>query len=463
MQNVIATMRGPIPWYIPSGSPMWFRWPKTSARRRDETRENASLRSGLDGITFKTLGRRIVNAQWPEWRPFEAVAPQEVASRSLAILGAAVMGLKCYSTEGIELSFVHDQGSWHALRARNAAEKHLRFDCCDAGVVLKTSRLGTRYFAHKARGTCATAPETPEHLMAKAMICETIIGVGWHVEPEQRLPDTEGLCIADVLAKRTPASLRGIAFEIQWSPQTLEVTAQRTARYTSQGIRTVWLMRQHDIPVSKDMPAVRLVHDGSGFSVVLPSERYVQGRSRFGPRTLRETDCWSSPIALARFIEGVLDSRFTFGLPDRVRVTVMIERTPSSCYRCGRDIVWINGVVLHPGERFSGYSAVHLTLLELGDKDTDLSRRIVVALAERTRHISCAAEIKRMYSRTLRKDYLANACRICGSLQGAGHVYWSNDTEFFEEPLEFECDSNEIGLMADGPIADSWSFKPWRS
>lgn len=373
------------------------------------------------------------------------------------------MGLKCYSTEGIELSFMHDQGSWHALRARNAAEKHLRFDCCNAGVVLKTSRLGTRYFAHKARGTCATAPETPEHIMAKAMICETIIGVGWHVEPEQRLADTEGLCIADVLAKRTPASPCGIAFEIQWSPQTLEATAQRTARYASHGIRTLWLMRQHDIPVSKDIPAVRLVHDGSGFSVVLPSERYVQGRSRFGSRTLREADCWAPPIALARFIEGVLDSRFTFGLPDRVRVTVMIEGTPSSCYRCGRDIVWINGVILHPGERFCGYSALHLSLRELGDKDTNLSRRIAAAVAERVRHIPCAAEIKRMYSRTIGGSYLANTCRICGSLQGAAHVYWSNDTEYFKEALEFERDSTEFQLMADAPIADSWSFEPPRS
>ncbi len=49
---------------------------------------------------------------------------------------------------------------WEALSARNRQDRHLRMPCCGAQVVLRTSPLGTHFFAHKAReGTCS-GPET---------------------------------------------------------------------------------------------------------------------------------------------------------------------------------------------------------------------------------------------------------------------------------------------------------------
>lgn len=49
---------------------------------------------------------------------------------------------------------------WSALTVSNRRIRHLRMVCCPSPVVLKTSRLGTRFFAHHALGGCASGDET---------------------------------------------------------------------------------------------------------------------------------------------------------------------------------------------------------------------------------------------------------------------------------------------------------------
>lgn len=65
------------------------------------------------------------------------------------------------------------------LRAANAAACDLRMPCCGAAVVLRTSPLGTRHFAHARRGPCTSAPETAEHLLAKRVVVEGIKRTEW--------------------------------------------------------------------------------------------------------------------------------------------------------------------------------------------------------------------------------------------------------------------------------------------
>ena len=65
------------------------------------------------------------------------------------------MPLRCLDHHGTTIEandFTDDE--WQALRLRSRSEVHLRMPCCSTRAVLKTSPLGTRFFAHKARSSC---------------------------------------------------------------------------------------------------------------------------------------------------------------------------------------------------------------------------------------------------------------------------------------------------------------------
>ena len=66
------------------------------------------------------------------------------------------MPLSCKLGEKTVFSFDFDAPGWAGLKASNASEKNLRMTCCDEHVTLKTSKLGTQFFAHKRRGECTS-------------------------------------------------------------------------------------------------------------------------------------------------------------------------------------------------------------------------------------------------------------------------------------------------------------------
>lgn len=250
---------------------------------------------------------------------------------------ARAMPLRCDDESGPVYSFDQDEQSWSALRVR---QPHLKFSCCDASVVLKTSKRGTKFFAHKARTQCDTAPETAEHLKAKAIICSTLGQAGWLAQPEERFHDDFGVCVADVLARRS-AGANPIAFEIQWSHQSNEVTRHRSERYHSLGIRPLWLMRQRDIPISKDTPAVRLVDEGETFGVFIPTAILAWEVHRgAAPKTLKDQANWLRVGTLEEFIRGVVTKKFSFGLPEVMDVKVTASGMSASCGGCGNRAIW---------------------------------------------------------------------------------------------------------------------------
>jgi hypothetical protein len=167
-------------------------------------------------------------------------------------------------------AFNFSSKAWQDLRTK---ADEIRFPCCDARVVLKRSPLGTQFFAHTKKGKCATAPETAEHLQAKDIIARTAIEAGWSAETEVGGPDW----IADVMVSRGSVKL---AFEVQWSRQSLEDTEARQKRYAASGVRALWLMRQKDIPPpSKALPAFCLDKTDNGFRVVVdqnPISRFTR-------------------------------------------------------------------------------------------------------------------------------------------------------------------------------------------
>jgi competence protein CoiA len=124
---------------------------------------------------------------------------------------------------------------WLNLKAQRPK---VRLCCCDSTGYLRTSKLGTKHFVHGKDRICNWAPEKWQHLLAKTEIVRVCQQFGYDAKTEVSGSDWR----ADVLATKTDrGQLIRLAFEVQWSPQTLEETAARQAKYQRDGIRCCWL------------------------------------------------------------------------------------------------------------------------------------------------------------------------------------------------------------------------------
>src|SRR6266852_5866783 len=127
----------------------------------------------------------------------------------------------------------------------------------------RCTSLGTRFFAHKSRAGCQTAPESPAHLQAKFIIAESATAAGWQASTEESGIDPDGNpWIADVLCTRRKTK---VAFEVQLAAQSLDEIRARQEQYRQSGIRCLWLIKLRgrrsaiqSYPPCRDLPMVLL-------------------------------------------------------------------------------------------------------------------------------------------------------------------------------------------------------------
>ncbi len=115
----------------------------------------------------------------------------------------------------------------------------LVLSCCPDRAVQMRGGAGTRriqHFSHAPSPTCQFRGETTAHLLAKVEIARACAEAGWSVDIEH----AEAAWRADVLADRGG---QRVAFEVQWSRQTLAETEARQARYRATGVRGCWFFR----------------------------------------------------------------------------------------------------------------------------------------------------------------------------------------------------------------------------
>lgn len=239
------------------------------------------------------------------------------------------MPLRCLQNESNLLAFELSKDEWKDLRELNVRKRHLRMFCCDSEIVLKTSRLGTQFFAHFHKGNCNSANETAEHLLAKTKTAESVKRAGWSVTTEFRgcTPDREDW-VADVFATKGKVK---IAFEIQWSCQDEETTKYRQERYKKSGVRALWLMRQKAILINESVPTFHLSFDklANSFTVhvsdlMLPLETFITGalnkRLRFFPQSISvyvygiHKKCWrcqQSTLQVSSLIFAIREIKHT--------------------------------------------------------------------------------------------------------------------------------------------------------
>ncbi len=319
------------------------------------------------------------------------------------------MPLRCKDAAGADLhSFRMTESEWELLRKVNTALGHLVMPCCGERVVLKTSSRGTRFFAHRRRGPCFTKPESAEHLQIKSIMAQTIEACGWEVATEVRGSTPDGdVWIADIFATRGTAK---VAVEIQWSPQTDEVTLARQARYDRSGVRCLWLFRQEQFVSSGGVPAVQVVQleDGDFSIPTYRAETFPPARDDPRARKIRMRAHYS----LEEFAEKVFAERmFWYGLlREGEMATVHLLGTTLRCWRCSETTT---ALVMLVSSTETSIQSFECSLAECGDVPDLINQLDLTALADRR-----VGKITKRYSKTENGRYLANGCFHCNALQG---------------------------------------------
>lgn len=288
--------------------------------------------------------------------------------------------------------------AWRSLAERNRRERHLRAPCCAAPVALKKSKLGTRFFAHLAKGGCITAPETESHLRLKQIAVEAARAQGWDATTEvSGLSPSGEPWRADVLAAKGNAR---VAVEIQWSSQTADETLRRQDRYRASGVRGLWLLQKSVVPVTPELPAAMIALDAD--------------------YTFMATLSSGQKLPVDHLLRAAFAGRLKYGLPTGTAGTVSVRAAPMKCWHdaCGADSIIITGVDLEFGPyrreftvaAFSGEAELFAPIY--GSLPSDLP----------------VGPIKPRFSRTMDEEYLSNGCVRCDRLFG----------RFFEIDVRYE-------------------------
>lgn len=349
------------------------------------------------------------------------------------------MPLKCLRGEEEIFAFdVEDDAAWRRLRESNAEARDLRMPCCGAAVVLRTSPLGTRHFAHARRGPCSSAPETAEHLLAKRIVVEGIRRTAWSARTEQEgtTPDGERWR-ADVLASKGKAK---VAVEIQWSRQDGEETLRRQDRYEAAGVRGLWLFRQIDLPMFFNViPAFRLRFDAASktFLVCLPSAIYHPKRIR--PKDKDDPKWWGQMVELSKFAEGAVSGRLRFAPTLGATIPLEIHATPTTCRLCGKQTRLVTFMTLAASKVFPGHPNIPLSLRTLDGMlgGPELVERWLPASLLARNGIGPLRVRRSGLDVENRESYLSNGCVGCGAMQA----------RWFEDRLSGE--DEELALSVD--------------
>jgi hypothetical protein len=291
-----------------------------------------------------------------------------------------------------------DDASWQTLN--DATKKRhcvVTLPCCDSLAFLRTSKLGIRHFVHQRRSACGWGPETAEHLATKAMIAKICSMAGYKVSTEA---GGEGWR-ADVLATRGRAKL---AFEVQWSRQTLAETQERQKRYEQAGVRGCWFFRRvpRDYTACHELPLFLLDWQNGVASVSIPNA--LEGRH--------------TTISLSAFMTALLLGKIKFSpeLVLRPSQHVRLAFFYVRCWRCKE-----RSYIYYIDKPF--VSACGVELQEHWLSAELIFQGEIIALAQRFlateegRRLKMGS-IKPRYSKTVEHSYISFGCAYCDALFG---------------------------------------------
>ena len=299
---------------------------------------------------------------------------------------------------------------------------------------LRTSKLGLQHFVHKkGEKPDDWKPESPQHLLAKNEILLGCKDAGWNAKSEY----IENDWIADVLAQKGNAR---VAFEVQWSRQTLERTRERQENYKNSNVRGCWFFKtppkeilglQDEVIADKAIPAFRIMES---------EDKTIKVRLNDKAYTLRNFT--------RKLLCGEVKFRNKLSV-EKQRIKISFWKT--SCWKCGTE-----QYVYFVEDIFSSECnhSIRINSSFGSGKNLEFYPQVLQAIKEIKQtseggHIHIGP-IKKRYSRTAKRSYLSFGCLKCDSIFG--------EFPLMEERLEIACgDGNpfetfEKDIMLKEPI-----------
>jgi competence protein CoiA len=366
------------------------------------------------------------------------------------------MSFKCTLGDQELLSIDFDARGWEDLRARNRKDRALKMRCCGAEVILRQTKLGTQYFAHAKKGTCATATDTAEVMLAREVIAKAVRRAGWSISVEAAGTSTgEEEWTVDVLARRE--GRKPVAFKVQWGRLPLEEVSHYQAVLHASGIRTLWFMRQQSVAVEKATPTFRISHHTESKTCVvsLPGPYYhpafATSKNSEGP------NYWRQHIELDRFVEGALGGKLRFAPQVDRTLPLDVCAAYTDCWRCKKTTGLVIDLCFAASRVLQGTSDVTAKIYDFDD-DGRGATLLMSTLPAALLASHGIGPIKPRYSRTEGQRYLSNGCIHCDALQGR---FFDHEVAYDAHPIfsiDVLFDDRWVSHLEDREAIDRWWF-----
>lgn len=345
------------------------------------------------------------------------------------------MAFSCVKNDKTIYSFEYGLADWIALKEDK--DSTFKMTCCGSRAILKTSKLGTQFFAHKVKpetNDCSKGGETPEHIHIKYLVSKKLFECGWSVEVEKRGVSSQGeVWIADIYAEKDKFK---IAIEVQWSRQSFVETKRRQQIYKDSGVRCAWLLRSGSVKDrdaivgdflhrTKSVPVFSIYRNQKESDSAYKVYNVCKAASeeRLNPDPLEQTE-----LELNDFVEKLVSSKIQFyrTYSDTSKLTLDIVRM--QCWSCKR----VTNTVVKA--RFkntlygieNSYSSISQDVDECDSRTIELINN---SFAQRYNF----APLRSRYSKTVDSSYIANSCTYCDALMGRHFMkswgsYYSSQT-----------------------------------
>ncbi len=343
------------------------------------------------------------------------------------------------------------EDEWAAVAAALRGGARLTLPCCGVAGGIRRSRLGRRFFYHRTTRTvprCAWVGETPAHLLAKETLALACRRAGYAVTTEARGP--AGRWIADVLAT-PPGGRRPLAFEVQWSAQSLDATLARQAAYAADGVRGCWFFRHPPAQAAPDpaLPLFGLALDAADRPVVASPFVLAPGGG---------SDAGAPTWPLDAFVAALLARRLRFRprVTARARPAGRLVFFHHPCRRCARScLLWYV-----EGWAVRARSGCGVALVRRPPRRRTVAAELAEALAPATRAVVAAfvrgagrgLPVAGAFARH-RAEHggaPAFACPHCGAPVAAG---WLARADAFERARRRYSRRGDGSRPADVPLA----------